>query len=88
MLKINDVAVDTNTGELVLVTNGIGGDADYKPCEGLVFVMEGQKMVTWGMQNIEARTFRKATDEERNNLMPQFEARCEEIRKGDRKRKK
>lgn len=83
MFEINDAAVDVNTREPVLITNLIAPDASepdaYLPYDGLVFTMNGRTVVTWGIQNVRSRVFRKATDEERANLMPQFEARCAEM---------
>lgn len=94
MFKINCIVVDTLTGEPVLITNGISRDMskpdEYVPFEGLVFTMQGKEMVTWSMQNIEAREFRDATKDEEENLMPQFRKRLDEIAneiKRDRRKK-
>ena len=85
MLKINEFGVNVTTGQIILLTNGIG-NGDYLPFEALVFTMDGLKLVTWKMENVEGQTFRKATQSEIDNVKPQFEARIAEISK--RKRKK
>lgn len=99
----NELGVDTATDEFVLVTNGrcvldhSTADAYAKahtdgcrffPCEGLVFVMEGDKLVSWQMRPIAHRTLRKTSIAEHQRVMPQYEVRCEEIRKGLPRKKK
>lgn len=95
--KLGDVLRDVNSGEFVLLTNGICcldhstpisyrachvDGCRYVPSEGLVF--EG--LVTWGTQDIRGRRFEKAGEEDARKVKEFYDRRIEEIYQERRRR--
>lgn len=100
-VKINELGVDEDTGEYVLVTNGVcghcveaeakphpAGGCRFVPFEGLVFEKDGDLLKSWSMKFIVTRRLRKATPTTTNYVMGWYEMRLEEIARGDRKKPK
>lgn len=77
--------VDTNNGDLVLVTNQkekqFFGGSVFVPFEGLVFVLFENKIVTWGMQDIEGRNLVQLPDDLSRMFMQQFREKVEKFSK-------
>jgi hypothetical protein len=84
-MKISDLVVDMMSDEFILITNGISLDMtkpdEYVPYEGMVMYTEGNTLYGWSLQNIQGRCVRLASPAEKEIIMPQFEARIEELRK-------
>lgn len=96
-IHTNDVLRDVNTGEFVLLTNGIcslnhANPEGYReahtdgcrfvPYEGYVFVGPVGNLRTWSMVDVRGRTLEKAVPSDAGKVREFFDSRCEDIGKG------
>ena len=95
-IKINEMGCDAVTGEFVLVINcrctlphetaaAFGATHDdgclMKPCEGLVFQMDGTRVAGWDCRDVFARDLQPVPADTASDIRQQMTARLEADRR-------
>lgn len=100
-VKVNEIGRDALDGRYVLVTNGdcvldhstqdayqkahAATGCQFRPCEGLVFEMDGTLLVSWSMENVRDRELVPCNGA---SVRKQYEWRLEQIAKERKKKEK